>query len=133
MPAPERRVSPRKECVIPVRFRILDGNGANEGSVRAVDTAQGAGTHGHFGTIEGRSVNLSERGIYFVSGEKVSAGQALEMYFTLPAQLTGRAAERVRCSVRVVRAERLDHLGLTGVGAVVERFEPISTLRTWDN
>lgn len=133
MSAPERRVSPRKDCVIPVRFRVLDGNSASESSVRTVETARGESTHGHFGTIEGKTVNLSERGIYFISGEKVAVGQALEMYFTLPAQLTGRDAERVRCSARVVHAERLDHLGVTGVGAVVERFEPISSLRTWHN
>ena len=133
MSAPERRISPRKECVIPVRFRVVDGAGGNEGSVRSIDTARGATTHGHFGTIEGKTVNLSERGIYFISGEKITAGQSLEIYFTLPAQLTGRQPERVRCCARVVHAEKLDQLGLTGVGAVVERFEPIASLRTWDN
>lgn len=133
MSAPERRVSPRKECVIPVRFRVLEGAAASDASVRSIETARGAATHGHFGTMEGKTVNLSERGIYFVSAEKVAVGQALELYFTLPAQLTGREAERVRCCARVVHAERLDQVGLTGVGAVVERFEPVPTLRTWDN
>jgi PilZ domain len=133
MSAPERRVSPRKECVIPVRFRVLDAVVASGASVRSIETARGAATHGHFGTMEGKTVNLSERGVYFVSGEKVSVGQALEMYFTLPAQLTGRQPERVRCCARVVHAERLDHIGMTGVGAVVERFEPVASLRTWDN
>lgn len=133
MSAPERRVSPRKECMIPIRFRLVNGANASDASVRPIETARGAGTHGHFGTIEGRTVNLSERGVYFVSGEKVTVGQALEMYFTLPSQLTGREAERVRCCARVVHAETLDHIGMTGVGAVVERFEPIANLRTWDN
>jgi len=133
MVAPERRISPRKECVIPVRFRVLDPVHSGDVSVRTVDTARGETTHGHFGTAEGRTVNLSERGIYFVSDEEVAVGQALEMYFTLPAQLTGREDEHVRCSARVVHAQRLDHIGLTGIGAVVERFEPVSRFRTWDN
>ena len=131
--AQERRIAPRKECVVPVRFRVLDGPNASEASVRMIDTGEGATTHGHFGTIEGKTLNLSERGIYFVSEEKVAVGQALEMYLTLPSKLTGREAEQVRCSARVVHAERLDHLGLIGVGAVVERFEPVSRLRNWDN
>lgn len=133
MSGAERRVSPRKDCVIPVRFRVLDGAGESHETVRAINTARGPATRGHFGTIEGKTVNLSERGIYFVSGERITAGQSLELYFTLPAQLTGRQPERVRCCARVVHAEKLNQEGLTGVGAVVEGFEPVPSLRTWDN
>lgn len=45
---------------------------------------------------EGETVNLSERGIYFKTAQKVKIGQAMELYFTLPRELTGRA--RSRCA-----------------------------------
>ncbi|HXU48286.1 MAG TPA: PilZ domain-containing protein [Candidatus Binatia bacterium] len=86
------------------------------------------------GILEGEAVNLSERGIYFRSRENVSIGAPLEIYFRLPRELTGRSAEEVRCSARVVHVEQAEsNGGLTGVGATVERFEPISMIRNWHN
>ncbi len=68
----ERRISPRKDCVIPVRFRIIkNGTKPSDASVRSAESAPGPLTHAHFGTLDGETVNLSERGIYFISGEKV--------------------------------------------------------------
>jgi hypothetical protein len=56
------------------------------------------------------------------------------MYLTLPRELTGRSAEEVRCSARVVHVEsRVDQLGMRGVGAAVERFEPLVAARNWGN
>jgi hypothetical protein len=79
-------------------------------------------------------VNLSERGIYFRSRQRVNVGEPLEMYFTIPRELTGRSAEQVRCSARVVHVEpQADRQGLVGVGAAVERFEPMSSARDWGN
>jgi hypothetical protein len=131
MVAPERRISPRKDCVIPIRFRIVNGMPTEAATVRTVQMARGEITHGHFGTLEGQTVNLSDRGIYFVSDGNIVVGQTLEMYLTLPAQVTGRGAERVRCCARVVHVQQLDNRGSMGVGAVVERFELISNLRSW--
>ncbi|MGC2720050.1 MAG: PilZ domain-containing protein [Candidatus Acidiferrales bacterium] len=83
---------------------------------------------------DGETVNLSERGIYFTSREKVSVGEPLEIFFTLPTELTGRSAERVCCRARVVHVNRLsDRDGLTGVGAAIERFERVSKPRSSDN
>jgi hypothetical protein len=83
---------------------------------------------------EGETVNLSERGIYFKTAQKVKIGQAMELYFTLPRELTGRSPEPVRCSARVVHVEQYsDERGWTGVGASVERFEPLQRFRNWDN
>ena len=83
---------------------------------------------------EGETVNLSERGIYFKTAQKVKIGQAMEIYFTLPRELTGRSPEPVRCSARVVHVEQYsDERGWTGVGASVEQFEPLQRFRTWDN
>jgi hypothetical protein len=130
----ERRISPRKECVIPVRFRIVkNGTKPSDASVRSTEPVRSSLAHGYFGTLDGETVNLSERGIYFISGEKVKVGEELEIYFTLPLEVTGRRSEKVRCHARVVHAEVLDQEGLTGAGAIVQRFEPVSAPRNWDN
>jgi len=61
-------------------------------------------------------------------------GEPLEMYFTIPRELTGRTTEHVRCTARVVHVEpRADNQGMLGVGAVVERFEPMSAAHDWGN
>jgi hypothetical protein len=134
MSGQERRISPRKECVVPVRFRVVkNGTKPSDTSVRSTETVRSSVTHAHFGTLDGETVNLSERGIYFVSGQKVNVGEELEIYFTLPSEVTGRGSEKVRCHARVVHAEPLDHQGLTGAGAIVQRFESVSAPRTWEN
>ena len=130
----ERRISPRKDCVIPVRFRIIkNGTKPNDASVRPTESSRGPLTHAHDGTLDGETVNLSERGIYFISAEKVKVGEELEIYFTLPLEVTGRRSEKVRCHARIVHAEPLDQEGLMGAGAIVQRFEPVSGPRNWDN
>ena len=125
----ERRISPRKECIVPLRFRVTKA----ADQLRQRSTCR-LSARTPFGTIEGESVNLSERGIYFRSRHRVSVGEPLEMYFTIPRELTGRSAEQVRCSARVVHVEpQADRQGLVGVGAAVERFEPMSSARDWGN
>lgn len=127
----ERRVSPRKDCAVPLRFRII----SNSATVSSPELGAGRGAAvASRGILEGEAVNLSERGIYFRSREHVSIGAPLEIYFRLPRELTGRSAEEVRCSARVVHVEQAEsNGGLTGVGATVERFEPISMIRNWHN
>ena len=107
MGSKERRLSPRKECAVPLRFRL-----ANVG-------------------MNGESVNLSERGIYFKSQCNINVGEPLQMYFTVPQEFTGRSAGRVRCNARVVRVEAQAAPWLVGVGAVVERFERMPPARDW--
>ena len=85
-------------------------------------------------TLEGEALNISERGIYFTSREKLHVGEPLEMYFTLPRELTGRGPELVHCSARVVHVdEAADPRGARGIGATVERFEPVVVARNWAN
>jgi hypothetical protein len=134
MSGQERRISPRKECVVPVRFRIIkNGTKPSAASVRSAESVRSSLTHAHVVAQDGETVNLSERGIYFISGEKVKVGEELEIYFTLPSEVTGRGSEKVRCHARIVHAEPLDQEGLTGAGAVVQRFESVSAPRTWEN
>jgi hypothetical protein len=126
----ERRISPRKECVVPLRFRVL----SNAGVLAPVGASGRGGSDSGLGVMEGEAVNLSERGIYFRSRERVSVGAPLEIYFRLPRELTGRSAEEVRCSARVVHVDSTESGdGLTGVGATVERFEPVAMIRDWHN
>jgi hypothetical protein len=123
----ERRISPRKHCAVPLRFRILSTSNNTNAAGRPVATVSRA-------ILEGESVNLSERGIFFRSRERLSEGAALEIYFRIPRELTGRTAEEVRCSARVVHVEHPENgEGLSGIGATVERFEPVMMIRNWHN
>lgn len=127
MSGKERRVSPRKECAVPLRFRILTNDKPNTPRRVAKPSA-------YHDSLEGEAINLSERGVCFRSPEKVSVGEPLEMFFTLPRELTGRSPEPVRCSARVVHvAPQADQQGKIGVGVIVECFEPVANLRNWDN
>lgn len=135
MSANERRNSPRKECAVPLRFRVVaDGQDASAGEFAASFAERPTKPSLHAATCEGEACNLSERGVYFRSRERVNVGERLEMYFTLPRELTGRAPEQVRCSARVVHVEEsADQRGTTGIGAFVERFEPLMEPRNWAN
>ncbi len=140
MPNKERRVAPRKAALIPIRFRIFSPNLVPT-TVEATTTA-GIGREvmmrqapvGLLDLYDGQTVNLSERGIYFKSSEALMVGDSVEMFFTLPQELTGRRPEEVRCNARVVHVDRnIDGHGLIGAGATVERFEPIHRVRSWAN
>jgi hypothetical protein len=126
MSGAERRISPRKACVVPVRFRIVANGGRETLGLREV--GRNSVTH------EGEVLNLSENGVYFTSRMKLSVGEPLEMHLTLPRELTGRNPELVRCTARVVHVEdRSDLGGITGIGAIVDRFEAVAATRDWSN
>lgn len=134
MSGSERRNSSRKLCTMPVRFRV-NGNDNSE-QAEKLETAQRSemrSTGVGRSEFVGKALNLSERGVYFTCREKLSIGQPIEMYFTLPSELTGRAPESVRCSARVVHVDEDGQLGLRGIGASVEEFEPVAAVRNWAN
>jgi hypothetical protein len=146
MSSNERRIAPRKDFAIPVRFharanepvsaavRAVAPPSERFAGLRAISTAVATKLARVLDMQEGITVNLSERGIYFKSAHKVTLGQSVELYFTLPRELTGRNPEAVRCSARVVHVEpHADERGLIGAGAEVERFEPLQRFRAWDN
>jgi hypothetical protein len=130
----ERRTSPRKLCAVPLRFRVST-NGRNA----AAEIAASYGMRdlkvlASAATLEGEALNISERGVYFTSREALQVGEALDMYFTLPRELTGRQPEQVRCSAHVVHVDgETGPLGLRGFGATVDRFEPVMAVRNWAN
>lgn len=118
----ERRTSSRKACSLPVRFH-LDLSEREVSSERAAESARAQNSE-----CIGKALNLSERGVYFICYEKLSAGQPIALYMTLPTELTGRAPESVRCSARVVRVDQDGHDGLRGIGACVEQFEFVAAV-----
>jgi hypothetical protein len=135
MSGKERRTAPRKDCAVPLRFRVL-ADGRFAAAEEAVDEFEGPPVQAfrNLATIPGETVNLSERGMYFRSRHPVSVGEPLEMYLTLPRELTGRSPEEVRCKARVVHVENhSDQQGFTGVGASIERFEPVASVNKWAN
>jgi hypothetical protein len=141
----ERRIAPRKVFSIPVRIRraaaeavtVAAEAGVSSKSIVTSAPLQTSATSGPtkvLDMLDGETVNLSERGVYFRSAQKVKIGQSVELYLTLPHELTGRGPESVRCKARVVHVEQqADDQGWLGVGASVEQFEPLQRIRGWEN
>jgi hypothetical protein len=130
MAASERRLSARKVCAIPLRFRIIsNGSVALRESDAEHEAALANGSPER--TAEGQALNVSERGMYFTSRQKLTVGQALEMQFVLPGELTGRSAEQVKCSARVMHVDHYSNI--QGVGVSVERFEALTSPTNWHN
>ena len=136
----ERRITPRKACTIPIRFRALVSEftpvavGASGFRVSDNDFRVSRPRPSNLETIEGETVDLSERGIRFRSAFKFRIGDPVEIYFTLPRELTSRSPEEIRCNARVVHIENeSDAQGMTVAGAVVEQFEPLHRAENWSN
>ncbi len=106
----ERRLAPRKEVSIPLRFRITT-------SSTAAVTA-------------GRALNVSEHGLYFSSDHELIVGSPLEIFLTLPREITGKGPEEVRCSGHVVRVIQDAELpGQLGVGVQIDHFQYAAAAR----
>ncbi len=136
MPKRERRDSPRKECAVPLRFRILaNGSGSHAPETSAPrEELLAHKVSAYSPSYEGKALNLSERGLYFTAREKMSIGEPLEIYLTIPRELTGRGPEPVRCRARVVHVDEIyPQQGVKGVGAIVDRYETVAMSRNWGN
>jgi hypothetical protein len=133
----DRRIVPRKACVMPIRFVVLADEFAYAGRAlphtAVAEKNASAGAAKPLQPHEGITINLSERGVGFKSKQTVSLGQSIEMYFTLPTELTGRIPEDVRCTARIVHVDHHEDHGFTSVGANIERFERITSGRVWGN
>jgi hypothetical protein len=135
----ERRDSPRKECAVPLRFRILANGNGNGNQAQTEQAAQpveipAPKVSSYSPSFEGKALNLSERGLYFTAREKLSIGEPLEIYLTIPRELTGRGPEPVRCRARVVHVDEIyAQQGVKGVGAIVDRYETVAMSRNWGN
>ena len=63
------------------------------------------------------SLNLSQRGIFFVSDSLVAKGEVLEILLKMPEEITGEPTTEWRCTGHVVRVEPVESpRGKFGVG-----------------
>lgn len=136
MKSNERRMSPRKQFVAPIRFRILTEEVASSIGVATLGSRSAQVTRAMVSSPEqheGKAVDISERGVCFLSEEKMAVGESIEMRFTLPRDLTGRNTEDVCCSARVVHVDKVASNGAWRIGAYVESYKPLQAARSWDN
>jgi hypothetical protein len=75
----------------------------------------------------GKTRDISTRGVYFTIDEDVEAGSPLDITLTIPAEITQGAEVFVRAQGKVVRVERQAHDPdqHLGVAAVIERYDII--------
>ncbi|MGB2589887.1 MAG: PilZ domain-containing protein [Candidatus Acidiferrum sp.] len=76
---------------------------------------------------EGKTRDISTRGLYFVIEQDMEAGSELDITLTLPAEITHGTEVFVRALGKVVRVERRmdDDSVRMGVAAVIERYDII--------
>lgn len=101
----ERRTTRRYDLSLPVAIRVPAG--------RALDSQQG------------KTRDVSTRGLYFVVDENMESGSQLEITLTLPAEITNGSEVLIRAHGKVVRVERRmeDGNARMGVAAVIERYD----------
>lgn len=103
----ERRTTRRYDLSLPIIIRVP--------TERALDTKQG------------KTRDVSTRGLYFVIEQDLEAGSELDITLTLPAEITHGTEVFVRALGKVVRVEQRQEDGNTrmGVAAVIERYDII--------
>jgi hypothetical protein len=103
----ERRTSRRYDLSLPVVIRV------------PVDKAADS--------QNGRTRDISTRGVYFTLDKDLEAGAELDITLTLPSEITRGTEVLVRAQGRVIRVERDDQEDSrrVGVAAVIERYDII--------
>ena len=101
----ERRSTRRYDLSLPIMVRVP--------AERALDSQQG------------KTRDISTRGLYFVVDQNLESGSQLDLTMTLPAEITNGSEVFVRALGKVVRVERRMEDGSTrmGVAAVIERYD----------
>lgn len=81
---------------------------------------------------EGKTRDISTRGLYFVVTQDLSAGSDVDITLTLPSEITRGGEVFVRAQGKVIRVEpRLeDGEPRLGVAAVIERYDIVRGERT---
>ena len=102
----DRRRAPRIPAKVPLKVIPSEGGG---------QYVQGA-----------ESINISERGLFFQMPSGIKPGSTVELSFTMPGEVTGGMAMRVRCTARIIRVEpQPGSDSKVGVAAHIERFETV--------
>jgi hypothetical protein len=75
----------------------------------------------------GRTRDISTRGVYFTLDEDLAPGSELDFMLTLPAEITHGTEVFVRAHGKVVRVDKKDEQGNVriGVAAVIEKYDII--------
>jgi len=73
----------------------------------------------------GKTRDISTRGLYFVIDQDLQAGSELDITLTLPGEITRGSEVLVRAMGKVVRVERRkeEDTERLGVAAVIERYD----------
>ncbi len=101
----ERRAARRYDLSLPVIIRIpLEREGPSR---------------------NGKTRDISTRGVYFTIDQKLASGAELDITLTLPAEITRGTEVLVRAQGKVVRVEQKsdDDTVRMGVAAVIERYD----------
>jgi len=77
--------------------------------------------------LTGTIRNISVRGVYFTTDQKVAVGTILNLKFVLPREMTNGPEVLVRARSRVLRLETRPGLEPVGVAAVFENYEIVTT------
>jgi hypothetical protein len=101
----ERRTARRYDLSLPILIRVP--------AEQAADSQNG------------KTRDISTRGLYFVIDQDLQAGSALDITLTLPGEITHGSAVLVRAMGKVVRVERRkeEDSERLGVAAVIERYD----------
>jgi c-di-GMP-binding flagellar brake protein YcgR len=101
----ERRTTRRYDLSLPVVIRVP--------AERALNSQQG------------KTRDVSTRGLYFVVDQNMESGSQLDITLTLPAEITHGSEVLIRALGKVVRVEHRmeDGNARMGVAAVIERYD----------
>lgn len=101
----ERRTTRRYDLSLPIIIRVP--------AEKAIDSQQG------------KTRDISTRGLYFVIDRDLAAGSELDLTLTLPSEVTHGSDVHVRAMGKVLRVERRQEDGNTrlGVAAVIQRYD----------
>jgi hypothetical protein len=103
----ERRAARRYDLSLPVIIRVpLDRDSSSR---------------------NGKTRDISTRGVYFTIEQDLEAGSELDITLTLPAEITRGTEVFVRAQGKVVRVEKKgdESAPRVGVAAVIERYDII--------
>jgi PilZ domain len=107
----DRRMETRVNLCVPLKFRPV------------TDPPSGERT--------AESVNLSQRGLFFSTNVPLGLGSQVEVFITMPTEISGKPPAEVRCVGRVVHIKPGSLLGKSGVGIRIERYEVLTARERW--
>jgi hypothetical protein len=99
----DRRLETRIDLRVPLKFRAVTSPPSNE--------------------QRAESINLSRRGLCFATESPLQLGAQVEVFMTMPAEISGSPEAEIRCIARVVHLQKGWMSGKMAVGLRVERYE----------